>query len=161
WGVLLYNSVYFLLVVNAAMFFIAATTLAMGGWQMSFRRVSEAISVAVIPIGIISGLILFALVFGDKHYIYHWLNPGDDKLIIGKSGFLNPTFFIVWTVLTLVGWIFLGAKMRKLSAETDENGPYTIKEGRKYIFKTTVWGSLYIVWFALTVASTVPWLWLM
>ena len=42
WGALLQNSVYFLLVVNAAMFFICATTLAWGGFQMSFRRVTEA-----------------------------------------------------------------------------------------------------------------------
>lgn len=161
WGVLLYNSVYFLLVVNASMFFICATTLAMGGWQMSFRRVAEAISVAVIPIGIISAVILLALVLGHKHHIYHWLTPGDDKILLGKAGFLNPTFFIVWTALTIIGWIFLGAKMRSLSKETDANGPYTTEEGKKYIFKNTIWGSLYLVWFGLTVASTVPWLWFM
>ena len=161
WGVLLYNSVFFLLVVNASMFFITATTMAMGGWQMSFRRVAEAISVAVIPIGIISAVILLALVLGHKHHIYHWLTPGDDKILLGKAGFLNPTFFIVWTALTLIGWIFLGAKMRSLSKETDANGPYTAEEGKKYIFKNTIWASLYLVWFGLTVASTVPWLWFM
>ena len=32
WASLLQNSVYFLLVVNASMFFICATTLAWGGW---------------------------------------------------------------------------------------------------------------------------------
>ena len=53
WASLLQNSVYFLLVVNAAMFFICATTLAWGGWQMSFRRVSEAISACVPVIGVI------------------------------------------------------------------------------------------------------------
>ena len=37
WSALLQNSVYFLLVVNAAMFFFCAATLAMGGWQLSFR----------------------------------------------------------------------------------------------------------------------------
>src|ERR1700754_508721 len=49
WAVLLQNSVYWLLVVNAAMFFIVITTMAMGAWQVSFRRVSEAIS-SVVPI---------------------------------------------------------------------------------------------------------------
>ena len=53
WASLLQNSVYFLLVVNAAMFFICATTLAWGGWQMSFRRVPEAISALVPVIGVI------------------------------------------------------------------------------------------------------------
>ena len=33
WGSLLQNSVYFLLVTNAVMFFICATTLAWGGWH--------------------------------------------------------------------------------------------------------------------------------
>ncbi|KYP13656.1 quinol:cytochrome C oxidoreductase [Flavihumibacter sp. CACIAM 22H1] len=162
WGVLLYNSVFFLLIVNASMFFICATTLAMGGWQMSFRRVAEAISTAVIPIGIISGVILLSLVLGHKHHIYHWITPDpNDHILMGKIGFLNPTFFIVWTVLTLLGWIFLGAKMRSISRELDNGGPLSPEEGKKYIFKNTIWGSLYLVWFGLTVASTVPWLWLM
>lgn len=161
WSMMLQNSVYFLLVVNAAMFFICATTLAMGGWQLSFRRVSEAISVAVIPVGLVAFVILMALVFGHQHHIYHWLTPEGDKLLEGKSGFLNPTFFTTWTVLSIGLWILLGLKMRKISRELDENPIQSVEEGKKYVFKTTVWASLYIVWFALTVASTTPWLWLM
>ncbi len=51
WAALLQNSVYFLLVVNAAMFFFTAVTLAWGGFQMAFRRVTEAISACVPVIG--------------------------------------------------------------------------------------------------------------
>src|SRR5258705_12692514 len=72
WGSLLQNSVYFLLLTNAAMFFICATTLAWGGWQMSFRRVTEAISTAVPVIGTICGVILLAICFSSNHTIYHW-----------------------------------------------------------------------------------------
>jgi len=161
WGTMLQNSVYFLLVVNAAMFFICATTLAMGAWQMSFRRVTEAISVAVIPVGIIAFIILMSLIFGDQHHLYHWLNPKGDKVLEGKSGFLNPTFFVIWTTLTIALWIVLGMKMRSLSRSLDDNPIQSVEEGRRYIYKNTVWASLYIIWFALTVASTVPWLWLM
>ena len=57
WASLLQNSIYFLLVVNAAMFFICATTLAWGSWQMAFRRVSEAISTCVPVIGVVCGII--------------------------------------------------------------------------------------------------------
>ena len=161
WGALLQNSVYFLLVVNAAMFFICATTLAMAGFQMAFRRVTEAISVAVIPLGIIALIILLSLIFGHQHHIYHWLTPKGDKVLEGKSAFLNPTFFVIWTVLTIGLWIGLGYKMRSLSRELDENPLPSVEAGKKYIFKNTVWGALFLVWFALTVASTVPWLWLM
>jgi hypothetical protein len=160
WAALLQNSVYFLLVVNASMFFLCATTLAWGSWQLSFARVTEAISTAVIPIGIITAIILICLVTVDPH-IYHWLHPDGDKILEGKAGFLNKTFFIIWTALTLVGWIVLGAKMRKLSRSLDENPLPDTGSARKWIFKNTVWAAVFIVWFALTVMSTVPWLWLM
>src|SRR5687768_7612999 len=63
WASLLHNSVYFLLIVNAAMFFICATTLAWGGWQLAFTRVTEAISACVPVIGTICGAILLAICF--------------------------------------------------------------------------------------------------
>src|SRR5918993_48055 len=72
WAAMLQNSVYFLLIVNAAMFFICATTLAWGGWQRSFERVTEAVSSCVPVIGIIALIVLMVLVFGDNHVIYHW-----------------------------------------------------------------------------------------
>src|SRR5438128_12650839 len=75
WAAILQNSVYFLLVTNATMFFICATTLAWGGWQMSFRRVTEAISTCVPVLGIIALLVLLALIFGNNHVIYHWASP--------------------------------------------------------------------------------------
>ncbi len=163
WSTMLHNSVYFLLVVNAAMFFFCATTLALAGFQIAFRRVTEAISASVIPIGIITFVILLSLVFGNKSTIYEWLNKdvvSKDEILKGKSGFLNPTFFTIWTILTIGLWIILGLKMRRISREID-NTPLTVEEGKRYIYKNTVWSSIYIVWFALTVASTVPWLWLM
>lgn len=163
WSALLQNSVYFLLVVNAAMFFFAATTLAWGGWQISFRRVTEAIASCVIPIGLICFVILMALVFGHKTNIYEWLdkdlvNKSED--LKGKSGFLSPTFFTVWTVLTIGLWTIFGFKLRSISREIDDT-PLTVEQGKKYIFKNTVWAAVYIFWFALTVASVTPWLWLM
>ncbi|PWT74402.1 MAG: quinol:cytochrome C oxidoreductase [Bacteroidetes bacterium] len=163
WSALLQNSVYFLLTVNAAMFFFTATTLAMGGWTLSFRRVTEAISACVPLIGGITFVIMMIIVFGNKHYVYEWLNKdlvNKDEILSGKRGFLNPTFFTIWTILSIGLWTILGMKMRSISREID-NGPLSVEEGKKYIYKNTVWSALYIVWFALTVASTVPWLWLM
>lgn len=161
WAALLQNSVYFLLVVNASMFFMCATTLAWGSWQLTFGRVTQAISTAVIPIGIITVIILICLVTIPDVHIYHWLHPHGDKILEGKSGFLNKSFFIIWTLLTLIGWIVLGAKMRKLNLELESNPPSSTESARKYLFKNTVWAAVFIVWFALTVMSTVPWLWLM
>jgi len=162
WSVLLQNSVFFLLVVNASMFFICATTLAMGGWQMAFRRVPEAISSVVPVFSVLALLVFVGIIFGHRHDIYHWLDTEHvkhDPILLGKAGFLNPTFFMVWTIITLLMWSFVGAKMRKLSSQADE--PMDQETSKKFIWNNTVWGAIFIVFFALTVGSTIPWLWLM
>jgi hypothetical protein len=163
WGALLQNSIYFLLVVNAAMFFLCASTLAMGGWQISFRRVTEAISACVPLIGLLTFVIMMLIVFGNKHILYEWLDKdavSKDEVLKAKSGFLNPVFFTVWSILSIGLWSLLGLKMRRMSREID-GSPLSVEEARRYIFKNTIWAALFIVWFALTVASVTPWLWLM
>lgn len=162
WAVLLQNSTFFLLVVNASMFFICVTTLAMGGWQMAFRRVPEAISTLVPVFSIIALLVFLGIIFGHQHHIYHWLDKEHvehDPILKGKKGFLNPTFFLVWTVVTLAVWSWVGSKMRQLSRRADQ--PIAEGESKGYIWNNTVWASIFIVFFALTVGSTIPWLWLM
>ena len=162
WGSLMQNAVYFLLVTNAAMFFLCATTLAWGGWQMAFRRVTEAVSAVVPVIGVICGVILLAICFGNNHEIYHWTVSKSelDNTLLYKSGFLNKEFFAVWTIVTIAGWSLLGRKMRRLSRSVDDK-VLTREEGKKYIWNNTVWAALFIVFFALTVMSSIPWLWLM
>src|SRR6478735_896434 len=74
WAVLLQNCTFWLMIVNASMFFIGVTTLAMGGWQVAMRRVPEAISSVVPVLGIICFVILMLIVWGDRHDIYHWVD---------------------------------------------------------------------------------------
>ncbi|MFM2326842.1 MAG: hypothetical protein RIR31_1044 [Bacteroidota bacterium] len=169
WAVLLQNSVFFLLVVNAAMFFICVTTMAMAGWVVAFRRVSEAVSSVVPILGVINFLILLGLIGLHRTDIYHWLDPqlyikGSptfDHILNGKHGFLNPTFFLIWSAITIFLWWILGKKMRSMSLESDNNGNMDYETGKKWIFKNTVYASLFCVVFALTVASTIPWIWIM
>jgi Ni/Fe-hydrogenase subunit HybB-like protein len=164
WGSLLQNSVYFLLVVNASMFFICATTLAWGGWQMAFRRVPEAISAVVPVLGVIALAVLLAIAFGSNHTIFHWADTEHvkhDAALNFKKGFLNKGFFAAATVITIGLWSLLGWKMRKLSRSLDDSPLATREEGKKYIWNNTVWAAIYLVVFALTVMSSIPWLWLM
>lgn len=164
WGTLLYNSVFFLLICNASMFFICVTTLAHGGWQIAFKRVPEAIS-AVVPIfGVIAIFILLFIVFflnhGDHNAIYHWVHPEGDQMLVKKKGFLNPTFFVIWTLLSIGLWSYLGMRMRALSREND-NASVDPETSKRWVWRNTVTASLFTVWFGLTVGSTTPWLWLM
>ncbi|MDR0793798.1 MAG: quinol:cytochrome C oxidoreductase, partial [Chitinophagaceae bacterium] len=162
WATLLYNAIYFLLMVNSSMFLICATTLAMGAWQMAFRRVAEAISAMVPVLGTITGVLLIGLVFTHQHNIYHWLSEdaAKDPELSKKLGFLNPGFFTAWTVLTIGLWWLLGARMRKLSSETDD-ARFDNETGARFIWRNTVTAALFIVWFGLTVGSVTPWFWMM
>jgi hypothetical protein len=163
WGTLMYNTIFWTLVTNASMFFICVTTLAMGGWQQSFRRIPEAISTLVPIFGSITFAVLLYVVLSDKHHIYHWLDTAavaKDPILSGKAGFLNAKFFIIWTTLTIGFWSFLGWRMRQLSNEADVEA-MDHETGKNFIFRNTVRAALFTVWFALTVGSTVPWLWIM
>lgn len=164
WAVMLQNCVYWLLIVNASMFFIGVTTLAMGGWQVALRRVPEAISSVVPVLGIITFIILMIIVWGGHDDIYHWVNKetvANDKVLKGKSGFLNPVFYTLWSALTIFLWYFLGKKMRSLSLESDKNGAMDYETGKNWINKNILWAALFIVFFGLSVGSTIPWLWVM
>lgn len=169
WAVLLQNSVFFLMITNASMFFIGVTTLAMGGWQVALRRVPEAISSVVPVLGIITFVILMSIVWGGRTDIFHWIDPElydvnspkFDKILNGKKGFLNPVFFTVWSAITIFLWWFIGRKMRSFSIESDKTGPMDYETGKNWINKNILWASLFIVFFGLTVGSTIPWLWIM
>ena len=169
WAVLLQNSVFFLLITNASMFFIGVTTLAMGGWQVALKRVPEAISSVVPVLGIITFVILMSIVWGGRTDIFHWIDPElydvnspkFDKILNGKKGFLNPVFFTVWSIITIFLWWFIGRKMRSFSIESDKTGPMDYETGKSWINKNILWASLFIVFFGLTVGSTIPWLWIM
>jgi hypothetical protein len=162
-GTLMYNAMFWTLVCNAAMFFIGVTTLAMGGWQISFRRVTEAISTLVPIFGTITLIVLLYVVLGHKHEIYHWLDTEaveKDPILRGKAGFLNPTFFVIWSTLAIGLWSLLGWRMRKITEEADA-APMDQQAGASFVWRNTVRAALFTVWFALTVGSTIPWLWLM
>ena len=164
WAVLLQNSVFFLLICNASMFFIGVTTLAMGGWQVALKRVPEAISSVVPVLGIITFLILMSIVWGGRTDIFHWLDKeavANDPILNGKKGFLNPVFFTVWSTITIFLWWFIGRKMRQFSIESDQSGPMDYETGKKWVNKNILWASFFIVFFGLTVGSTIPWLWIM
>jgi len=164
WAVLLQNSVYWLLTVNAVMFFMCVTTMAMGSWQVAFRRVTEAISAVVPILAVVTFVILMALVWGERTDIYPWLDKAavaKDPVLAGKAKFLSPTFFTIWSSITLLLWWALGKKMRSLSLKSDKEGQMDYATGKKWIWDNTVYASLFVVVFTLTVASTIPWLWLM
>ena len=162
-GTIMYNTIFWTLVCNASMFFLCATTMAWAGWPAAFRRIPEAISTMVPIFGTITFAVLTYVVFTHNHHIYHWTNEAAvaaDPILKGKSGFLNVKFFAIWSTLAIALWSFLGYRMRQLSSMADDAalGGMT---GAAFIKQNTVRAATFLVWFGLTVGSTIPWLWLM
>ncbi len=164
WAVLLQNSLYWLLLVNTSTFFISITTLAMGGWQVALRRVADAISSVVPIMGILTFIVLLIIIFGHRTDIYPWLDRehvANDKILSGKSGFLNPIVYIIASILAIGLWSFVSKKLRDLSLSSDEMGTMDYETGRKWLNKNLFWAAFFIVLFGLTVGSVMPWFWLM
>ena len=164
WAVLLQNSIFWLLLVNTSTFFITITTLAMGGWQVAFRRVSEAISSVVPILGILTILVILSIIFGHRIDIYPWLDKNmvsHDEVLKGKSAFLNPTVYTIVSVACIALWAFVGKKLRDLSLESDKMGTMDYETGKVWLNKNIFWTAFFIVLFGLTVAALMPWLWIM
>jgi len=122
WGTLMYNTIFWTLICNAAMFFLSFSAMAQAAWMQSFRRVPEAISTMVPIFGGITLMVLLYIIFDHKHHIYHWLDAeavAKDPILKGKVGFLNPTFFVIWTTLTISLWSLFGYRMRQLNNQAD------------------------------------------
>ncbi|MBP6623777.1 MAG: quinol:cytochrome C oxidoreductase [Chitinophagaceae bacterium] len=160
WAVMLQNSVFFLLICLASVFILSATSLAQGAWIVAFRRIPESIGSIVWIMAIIAGTVLLSIVWTNNDHIYKWVKPGyiEVNSLNGlKNFFLSKGFFTFWTILTLSLWGWLGVKIRQLSVKQDTEP----KGSTKIYWLNFNYSAGFIFVFALTLASTIPWLWIM
>lgn len=161
WIVLLHNSVFFALITVASIFILAASSLAQGGWIVAYRRIPEAIGANVWVFGGIATLVLLTICFGvnigGHNPIFHWVHPEGDKILEGKSAFLNPAMFAGFTIVTVALWSFFGFKFRSLSLAQDK----APRNSTKIYWKTVTLSGVFLLVYALTQMSTTPWMWLM
>lgn len=163
WSVLLHDSVFFTVITAVSIFIQAAVSLAQGAWLVAYRRVPEAIGANVWIFGLITVIVTFIIVFTfkDSHgnnTIYPWVTPAkDDKILIGKSPFLNKGMFVFFTLATIGLWSFFGNKFRAMSI-AQESAP---KNDTKIYWKVFRLSGLFLLVYALTQMSTIPWLWVM
>lgn len=159
WVGLLQNSVYFLMIVLASVFIQAAAGLAQGAWIVAYRRVPEAIGANTWIFGVITLVVLFSILFlvPDKNLIYHWIEPGDDKIIQGKTAFLNRGLYVIFSIVTVGLWSWFGIKFRNISL-AQETAP---RNSTKLYWRNVALSGVFLFVFALTMMSTTPWIWLM
>jgi hypothetical protein len=160
WAVLLQNSIFFLLICVASIFILSATSLAQAGWIVAFRRIPEAIASIVWVLAIIAGIVILTIVWTNNDHIYKWVKEGyieHNSLNALKNFFLSKGFFTFWTILTLTLWGWLGTKLRQLSVRQDKEA----KGSTKTYWLNFNYSAGFLFVFAITLASTIPWLWIM
>jgi len=161
---LLLMSYYFVGVCLAGVFFCAYQYVSQSGWSVAILRVPHAF-IRILPV---AALILILVVVAGllaKHevveegkkvmapYLYaHWATPGItdvksenyDKIIAGKSVFLNVPFIVGMLVVFLALYCIIGNKFVKFSNDEDSAG------GMSNYNKSFKWACIFLVIFGFT-----------
>ncbi|MEC7863765.1 MAG: quinol:cytochrome C oxidoreductase [Bacteroidota bacterium] len=161
WPALLFNTYFYLGISVFAVFFVALQYVAEAGWSIVLKRVPEAI-MGALPV--FSGIMLLIMIASIMHWnhIYHWLHEGVmnpasehyDRIIAGKEPYLNATFFIIRTIIYLLGWNYFAKKLRSLSLLEDK------QVGSGIHFKGVSTSAWFMVFFAVSSAMA-SWDWIM
>jgi hypothetical protein len=122
WAALYVAAFFFFMISLGVLAFYAIQRAAQAGWSPVLYRVMEGITAYVLPGAVI--VLLIAVASGTiGHYnIFVWMDPEvveHDKLIQGKSGYLNLTWFIIRGVIFISGWALYRHFSRKFSIAQD------------------------------------------
>jgi len=113
-------------------------------WSSVVRRVAESFT-SYLPFVLFSSI----LVFMGGHSLFSWSHPEivkGDVILEAKQGYLNMTFFVIRTLLSVAGWVFFAVKLVKSSLSTDAGGL-----DYKKLFETNrKWSVFFIIFFAIT-----------
>ena len=126
WANLWLNSVFFTGIAVIGMFFVSIQYLAKAGWSSVVKRVAEAFP----PFLLVTGSIMVFVFLFKGDVLFHWMHEGVsvkgsenyDKIIAGKSGYLNKWFFLGRMAFFFAGWLLLWNWMRRKSIAEDLEG---------------------------------------
>jgi hypothetical protein len=163
WTNFLHNAVFFTGIAIMASFFIAVCITAYAGWHTVFKRIWEAYA-SFLYIGFVFMIIIGIGVYMHWHHLYHWadetiLQPGSegyDKILAGKSSFLNKNWYLFGTIAVVGTWILLTHKLRSLSLQEDESGDTSYSHHNKM----KVYAAIFLPIVGFTSAAMI-WQWVM
>ncbi len=123
WAALYVAAFFFFMIALGVLAFYAIQRAAQAGWSPLLFRVMEGITAYLVPGGIIVFVILLLSVLHMNH-LFVWMDAdtvAHDEILQNKSGYLNPTFFLIRAAIFLGGWIAYREYSRKLSLAQDES----------------------------------------
>ena len=163
WSNFLHNSVFFTGIGLMAGFFMSASITAWAGWYVTFKRVWESMSL-FLGIGLVLMVIMGLATYLGWHDLYHWNFEGIaskehdnyDKIIAGKSGFLNKNWYLFGTIIIVGLWYFIVRRIRTLSLAEEANG----SDGYKYHYGVRKYAAAFLPLAGFGSAALI-WLWIM
>ncbi|MEK6625936.1 MAG: hypothetical protein AABY86_13245, partial [Bdellovibrionota bacterium] len=120
WANFLINNFYFISLALSGAFIISLQYLVGGSWISPFKRIPEAFT-AFLPYGF---LLMGALLLGI-HSLYEWTHHDvvqHDPILLAKSVYLNPQFFIIRLCLFFAIWYLTSGQLIRLSRRQDLKG---------------------------------------
>jgi hypothetical protein len=148
---LLLMAYYFATVCMSGAFFLAIQFVAQAGWSAAILRVPQAMA-RTLPIASLILIIVVGAGLYTHNLYHHWNAPGltdpasenYDKVIDGKSSFLNVPFFMFREVLFLGVYSFCAVLFAKLSYNEDLAG------GLNSYTKSFKYSAMFLVFYGFT-----------
>ena len=156
WAALYVAAFFFFMISLGVLAFYGIQRAAQAGWSPVLFRVMEGITGYLLPGGIIV-IVILALSGMHFNHLFIWMDPEvvtHDKLIAGKTGFLNLPFFLARAIFFLSGWSLYRYFSRKFSLAQDEA---TDISNHKKNFRIS---AAFLVFYIVT-ESIMSWDWIM
>jgi len=149
---------FFMMIALGVLAFYAIQYAAQAGWSPLLLRVMEGITYYLLP----GALIVVAIAVWGGDHIFIWMNPDMvdptkpefDKLVAGKSGWLNTTGFVIRALIFIGGWSLYRYFSRKFSIAQDN------ADDNRNFKKTFRISAAFLVFFIYT-ESMMSWDWIM
>lgn len=116
WSNLLIATFYLVTLGLGGVLFIALAYVSSAGWNVSFRRVPEAMAVLLAPASL---ALLAVLALGRENYRWHPPDAGDPGTFWFKALWTDPTFWMIRTVAYLALWTILARAIVAVSRRQD------------------------------------------
>ena len=153
-------ALFFMMIALGVLAFYAVQFAAQAGWSPLLFRVMEGITYYLLP----GALIVVAVAVFAGDHIFVWMNPDMvnpdsekfDKLVAGKSAWLNTPWFVIRALIFIGGWSLYRFFARKFSLAQDD-APKGDKSNFKKSFRIA---AAFLVFFLYT-ESMMSWDWIM
>ena len=156
WSALYVACIFFFLLTLGVLVFYAIQRAAQAGWSPVLFRVMEGVTSNLLPISIILFVLFLFSAFHFNH-LFIWMDDQvvkTDKIIQGKSGYLNVSFFLIRAFVFLLAFNLYRFFSRRLSKKEDQD---TTRNSYRKNFKLA---AAFLVVF-IVFESLLSWDWLM